>query len=70
MKAATLIFITIGLIGCGSTSELIIDHSGIDEGKYSLDLAECTKHRPVITADHPDAKCMRAKGYKVLVSHA
>ena len=68
MRITVLLTLGVALVGCGAMPELIVDHTGIDEGRYSRDLADCTKHRAFVTVGHPDADCIRSKGYKVLVA--
>jgi hypothetical protein len=59
-----------GFGGCAPVpaQEPIIDKTGVDEGKYSRDLANCFMTMPVFALGNPLATCMREKGYMVLVS--
>ena len=58
------------LNGCGGpTPSPVVDMEGVDPVTYKHDLAECIKNQPVFAFGNPVTKCMRDKGYKVLVSY-
>jgi hypothetical protein len=56
------------LTACGFSSPPgpVVDHTGIDEGAYSRDLAACYNERPFVTFGAYISRCLTQKGYKVL----
>lgn len=67
MKMTLLLALGTVLVGCSGVPEPLVDHTGIDEGRYSRDLADCARTQPFIAAGNPDADCLRGKGYVVLL---
>lgn len=54
---------------CSSVPPPIVDKTGVDEGKYSHDLADCYHQMPAFAVGNPITDCMREKGYKILVAN-
>jgi hypothetical protein len=68
-KVAVLVASTaIGTVGCSAVQEPIIDKTGVDNGHYSRDLAECFNTIPFFALGNPVAACMEGKGYRILVA--
>ena len=60
------------VVGCGGpTPAPIVDMEGVDPVAYNRDLAECVKENAskAIEFGNGVTRCIRAKGYKVLVGY-
>lgn len=73
-KTSRLISIVTGIavlgIGCGPLPAPVADIEGVDQVKYNRDLAACYEEKRWATEmGNPIANCMKAKGYKILVTH-
>lgn len=42
---------------------------GVDQAQHSRDLADCVNHADAFAFGNPVTKCMRAKGYTILVGY-
>jgi hypothetical protein len=58
--------VSVVIVGCGPVPEPIIDKTGVDQGKYSRDLADCYWSMPFFALGNPLATCMHEKGYTIL----
>jgi hypothetical protein len=47
----------------------LVDHTGVDEGKYSRDLGYCYNHPPFAYQGNYVATCLREKGYTILAEN-
>lgn len=62
--------LALGLTGCGGPVPApIVDMHGVDQAKYNEDLADCVNNQPAFAFGNPVTKCMKAKGYKILVGY-
>jgi hypothetical protein len=59
----------LALGACGATSTPIVDMTSVDQAKYNLDLADCVNHQPAFAFGNPVTRCMKDKGYKILVGY-
>jgi hypothetical protein len=61
----------LGVSACGDGLPRVplVDHTGIDEGVYSRDLAYCYSNPPGIGFGNYVSKCLRGKGYTILVGY-
>jgi hypothetical protein len=58
------------LAGCGGPVPApIVDMTGVDQAQYNLDLADCVKNQPAFALGNPVTRCMKAKGYRILVGY-
>lgn len=62
-----LIVSSLVLAGCTSVPQPVVDMAGVDQAKYSQDLAACYNEMPAVYFGNPVTACMKQKGYKVLV---
>ena len=53
---------------CTSASEPMVNRMGVDDARYSRDLAECKQQSgPFPGFSNPVATCLSKKGYQVLM---
>lgn len=58
------------LSACTATPAPVVDMQGIDPAQHNRDLAACYEEKKYATEwGNPISNCMKAKGYKILVSH-
>ena len=70
MRFLLLGVLAVGLTACGDPTPPIVDMTGVDQGQYSRDLAYCTvRDRDTVVLGNRITRCMREKGYKILVGH-
>jgi hypothetical protein len=66
VRAVVIFMMLACAAGCSPVPEPIVDKTGVDEGRYSRDLADCYQHMPSFAFGNPVTTCMRGKGYNVL----
>jgi hypothetical protein len=58
------------LTGCvGPPPNPVVDMTGVDQAVYNRDLADCINNQPAFAFGNPVTKCMRVKGYRILVGY-
>ena len=57
------------LAACSATHHPIVDMTGVDQATYNQDLAECVKNQPAFAFGNPVTRCMKDKGYTILVGY-
>lgn len=67
--ALLLLAVAVIMTACGSVPPPVVDMTGVDQGKYSRDLADCYNTMPAIAIGNYVSKCMAGKGYKVLIAN-
>ncbi|GAB2176999.1 hypothetical protein DLREEDagr8_25570 [Dongia sp. agr-C8] len=55
--------------GCSATHAPIVDMTGVDQATYNRDLADCVKNQPAFAFGNPVTRCMKEKGYTILVGY-
>lgn len=56
------------LAACASASEPMVNRMGVDDARYSRDLADCKQRSgPSLGFSNPVATCLTGKGYQVLM---
>jgi len=57
-------------VSCNPLPAPVVDMEGVNPVTYNRDLAACYEEKKwAVEAGNAVSNCMRAKGYKVLVSH-
>ena len=63
-----ILFSSILLCGCSSVAPPVVDKTGIDPAKYAADEAQCVRdNTAIVTVGGPITRCMREKGYTILI---
>lgn len=58
------------IAGCGGpVLPPEVDMVGVDQAQYQKDLQACYRDMPGFAWGNPITKCMKEKGYKILVSY-
>jgi hypothetical protein len=69
LRGILLLVAAAALTACGSVPPPVVDMTGVDQAKHSRDLADCYDTMPAIAFGNYITKCMRDKGYTILVGH-
>lgn len=54
--------------GCSPVPAPIVDMEEVDPVQHNRDVADCYANMPAFALGNPVTNCMRAKGYRILVS--